>query len=176
VSTFPTNPEDLTRQAEFAAVAVVEVSQTNVSLLLSALFGEDGATTKGAMAAALALELLAFALHLTDRIAFDRFGSRKRQSFMDAVLKAVQRELQPPFSAELQHLYNTRNSFYATFRKLAPEGNEGAKGTVFWEFAKTVGAEYANGEPAAIVTTAMFAATFVNWLCDAFKTAHIFSS
>lgn len=115
-----------------------------------------------------------FGLHLTDRIAFGRLGASNTAGFMDALLPAIQSELQPTVSSQLEDLYNTRNTFYGGFRKLYPDENENLKGTLFWEFGKALGSVYANSNPARITGVSMFGMTFMQAINQAFDTAKVF--
>lgn len=99
------------------------------------------------------LELMAFSLHLADRIAFNAVGPEKRSQFMDALIDSassnlVQSILTDTSSEARQHfrrrfltLYGERSGFYAPLQ--LPSGGEARlKGTLFWEAAKGVANAY----------------------------------
>jgi len=143
--------------------------------LLKALVGEERSNQNQELLAQLTSELLIFGLHLTDRIAFGRLGASNRSGFMNALLPAVQRELQPPVSSQLEQLYNIRNTFYGSFCKLYPDKKENLKGTLFWEFGKALGSVYANSNPGAIMEVSIFGMTFMRCINEAFEKTKVFS-
>ena len=115
----------------------------------------DGETSAAALMQSLLLEVLSFELHLTDRLAFSKFGSKERATFMDTLLAEVARRLEPPFNVELQDVFNIRQQFYGRFPKLYAEKGDSLAGTLFWEFGKAMAAVYADNNPAAVTTTSI---------------------
>jgi hypothetical protein len=99
------------------------------------------------------LELMAFSLHLADRIAFNVVGPEKRSRFMDALLISVSfnlaqsiptdtsSEARQRFQGQFVTLYNDRTGLYAPLRLHDGEGGPLA-GTLFWEAAKVVADEH----------------------------------
>ena len=90
-------------------------------------------------------------LHISDRMAFEVLGSRKRATFMDSLSditaessaeavfedgadkqEKAKKILKDSFFIDL----NERNNYYGNCKKLAPEESEHAKDTVLWEFGK----------------------------------------
>src|SRR6266446_10247166 len=125
---------DFSALPQKASAVLLGVTEEAAPHLLKALVGEERVDENQKLLAPLTCELLIFGLHLTDRIAFGRLGASNRSDFMNALLPAIQQELQPPVSSQLEHLYNTRNTLYGGFRKLYPDKKENLKGTLFWEF------------------------------------------
>jgi hypothetical protein len=166
---------DLSARAQIASAVLMGVTEEAVPHLLKALVGKKPTDQNQEMLSPLKSELLIFALHLTDRIAFGRLGAPNRSGFMNALLPAIQRELQPPVSSQLEQLYNTRNAFYGGFRKLYPDKKESLKGTLFWEFGKALSSVYANNNPVVTVEVSMFGMTFMEGIHEAFKKTKIFS-
>jgi hypothetical protein len=95
------------------------------------------------------LELMAFSLHLADRIAFNAVGPEKRSRFMDALVGSVSSNLvqslltdtsseaRQRFERRFLALYEERSVLYAPLQ--LPSGGEAPlKGTLFWEAAKGV--------------------------------------
>jgi hypothetical protein len=166
---------DFSARAQTASAVLLGVTEEAAPLLLKALVGEKGVDDNQQILAPLSSELLIFGLHLTDRIAFGRLGASDRSGFMNALLPAIQRGLKPPLSSQLEHLYNTRNTFYGGFRKLYPDEKENLKGTLFWEFGKALGSVYANSNPLAIMEVSMFGMTFMRGIHEAFEKTKVFS-
>jgi hypothetical protein len=81
-----------------------------------ALIGDNPSAATNEVTARGSAEVLAFALHLTDRIAFARLGNENRAVFMDALLLAVQRKVHAPLKSVLLGLYNQRTLFYQACR------------------------------------------------------------
>jgi hypothetical protein len=160
-------------QTQKAANVLIAVTVKTVPDLFEVLVGEEHVAEKQEFIDALTFELLIFGLHLTDRIAFKRLGERKRAEFMSALLTEIDSALQRMSSQQVS-LYNTRNSFYDGFHKLYPDGNENLKGTLFWEFGKSLGSIYANSNPTRVTAVSIFGMTFMEIIVDAYKTANIF--
>lgn len=95
------------------------------------------------------LELVAFSLHLADRIAFGAVGPQKRSRFMDTLLSSVSSNLaesiisdtsceaRQQFQRRFLGLYEERSVFYSPL-ELPSGGKAPLKGTLFWEAAKGV--------------------------------------
>ena len=171
---FKKSGKDFTFQAKAAAVVLITETRDSTAHLLKSLVGEERFESSEELVVPLVAELLAFGLHLTDRMAFGRLGESNRAEFMDALLLAVRSELQPPVSSQLRDLYNSRNSFYGGFRKFYPEGNETLKGTLFWEFGKALGSIYANSNPVAITEASKFGMTFMQAISQEFERVKVF--
>jgi hypothetical protein len=165
---------DFSLCAQTAAAVLMAATKEAAPLLLKTLVGEESVDANQGLIAPLTSELLKFGLHLTDRIAFGRLGASNTAEFMDVLLPAIQSELQPTVSSQLEDLYNTRNTFYGGFRKLYPDENENLKGTLFWEFGKALGSVYASSNPARITGVSMFGMTFMQAINEAFDTAKVF--
>lgn len=123
-------------------------------------------------------EILLLHLHFIDRIAFQHLGLEPRNTFMDAVLREIRKQLSDLYeigkdSIDLNtryHLiylrkmiyclydaYNDRQIEYSKYKKVfARENDKGMKDTLSWEFgkkiAKILGDEW---NPAVILTFAM---------------------
>jgi hypothetical protein len=158
---FKKSGEDYSARAQTASAVLIGVTQEAAPHLLKALVGEERVDENHKLLALFTTELLIFGLHLTDRIAFSHLGASKRSGFMNVLLPAVQRELRPPLSSQLEQLYNARNSFYGSFPKLYADENENLKGTLFCEFGKALGSVYANSNPVAVTQTSMLGMTFM---------------
>ncbi|MCY3024461.1 MAG: hypothetical protein NTW87_36260 [Planctomycetota bacterium] len=143
--------------------------------LLEALVGKERVGESEDLLAPIKCELLIFGLHLTDRIAFARLGAGSTSGFMNALLPLIQQELEPAIGAQLEHLYNMRNTFYGGFCKLYPDKEEDLKGTLFWEFGKAMGSVYADSNPVAIMQTSMFGMTFMEAMIETFEESNVFS-
>jgi hypothetical protein len=165
--------EHIDAQAKIVAPILMGCCEQTAPIFLKALVGEKKAGSNQGLIAPLTIELLVFALHLTDRITFARLGPSKRAKFMNALLPGVQRELKPPLDSQLQRLYNTRNTFYGGFPKLFPDKKDNLKGTLFWEFGKAMGSVYAENNPVAIAQTAMDGMDFMVTVNQVLATAKV---
>ena len=145
--------EEPLSKAEIVASSLVELCKDTSSMFLKGLLGEDVSTASQALIEPVNLEVLLFALHLTDRLTFVHLRSGERALFMEALLPAVKRLLRPPLDANLADLYNVRQQFYGGFAKLCPDGDDSLKGTLFWEFGKALAAVYADYNPVAATLT-----------------------
>jgi hypothetical protein len=106
------------------------------------------------------LELIAFSLHLADRIAFNAVGPEKRSLFMDALLGSTSfhltqsiltdtsSEARQRFQTGFLTLYGERTGFYAPLQ-IPSDGEAPVKGTLFWEAAKGVANAYFPNDVAA---------------------------
>ncbi len=115
------------------------------------------------------LEAMVFFLHLLDRAAFERLGPFKRRVFMDAILEGMSKTSRPAGlrSDAFRDLWNEKQNEYAAFQKLYPEDGEPWKGTLCWEFAKRLGMEYGNSNPARITLIASGAISMIALLREA---------
>lgn len=166
--------ERFSAAAQTAATVLLAATEEAAPHLWKALVRGDDAAKNEELAAPVAMELLVFGLHFTDRIAFGRLGVEDRATFMDSLLPAIQSGLQPSIAEHLRGLYNTRNTFYGGFRKLFPDGQEGLKGTLFWEFGKALGSVYANSNPVVVTETSMFGMDYIQALTRAFEAQAVF--
>lgn len=95
----------------------------------------------------LVFELMAFTLHLADRVAFGALGPERRARFIDALLQSVSTNLanslleypsletRAQFEQSFLDLYAERTQFYAGLG--FPSGKDAPlQGTLFWEAAK----------------------------------------
>jgi hypothetical protein len=93
----------------------------------------------------LQIEVLIFALHCLDRAVFAHYGAEYRAAFMDSALSAIPQAFtalvpEPTREGFWEHVrdrFNTRQREYARLI-LFPENEAPLKGTLFWEFAKSV--------------------------------------
>jgi hypothetical protein len=138
-------------QAQQFAPSVLEMSRECAPILAKALFGEDHAEKIEESCDPLSMEILAFILHLCDRVMFMKRGHEVRTVFMDFLLLNIRDYLAPPQDEELENLYNTRQEFYSQFQRLIAEEGESHQGTLFWEFGKALGAVYANSNPVSVL-------------------------
>jgi hypothetical protein len=106
----------------------------------------------------LLLELLAFYMHVANRLAFRDLGAEECSHFSTRLIVTVASDvttsLDKGFSsvqviAELRDKYNERDQYYAQFRKFVPDSDEPPKDTVFWEFAKVVYFRFVNTDNTA---------------------------
>lgn len=154
--------------AESVADATLESCETGVLNLMDALFGKENAENNSEYIEPLYLELLVFALQITDRIVFAKLGSEDRAEFMNELLSVVKKRIQSPIKSEFRSLYNSRTAFYASFQKLLPDESESPKGTLFWEFGKALGAVYCNSNPVSVTEVAIFAHFFSMEFAESF--------
>lgn len=95
----------------------------------------------------LVLELMAFTLHLADRIAFNALDPQRRDRFVDALLESVSSNLSTSilknasltemkaFEINFLNLYNDRSLFYAPL-PIPADSEAPLRGTLFWEAGK----------------------------------------
>lgn len=93
------------------------------------------------------IELIAFSLHLADRIAFGAVGAQKRSRFMDALLSSISSNLAQSITSDTSPearqqfrrrffgLYDERSFLYSQMQ-FPSNGKAPLKGTLFWEAAK----------------------------------------
>ena len=168
---FSKGTKSLESKAEFVAPLLMDVCKDTSATLLMALLGVEASTKNPSLLQPIALEELSFVLHLTDRLVFAHYGAEQRAQFMDALLPAVKKLLTPPSDASLVTLYNTRQTFYASLR--FPNSTKDLKGTLFWEFGKTLAVGYANVNPVAVTMTAKFGAELLDLVDEVLRSAGI---
>lgn len=168
---------DVLRRSEVAATILIVIANESAPYAVKELVGEERADASGELISPITLELLILGLHLTDRMAFSKLGAANRTVFVDALLPAVQRQLNSALQPRVEALYNTRNMFYGGFRNLYPDKakNEILKGTLFWEFGKSLGAIYANSNPIAITQVSALGMTIMQSVVDSYEKMKVFS-
>jgi hypothetical protein len=163
------------RNAESAAFILMSLAKDTAPYLLGIVESEAKPVRDHPALTSLETELLFLALQVTDRIAFDRLGAKRRSTFMDSLLPILKRRLDPPIALEFTAMYNQRQEFYAQFSRLFPEENEGTKDTLFWEFGKLLQPAYAPGDPVACFAIARVAGgIFLDGILDAFTAGKLF--
>jgi hypothetical protein len=98
---------------------------------------------------------LMFVLHLTDRLAFARFGPLGREALMNDLLSLLAERIDEEM---LRRHYETSQRRWSQFRELLPAEGQGTAGTLFWEFAKSICVEFNKINPATIVLLTLEAA------------------
>jgi hypothetical protein len=112
-------------------------------------------------------EFIYFYLHLTDRFAFGHMNEERRGSLMteleeisittavDAVCLRWPEDIKEKIKEECMGNFYISMAEYSKCKKWHPEKDEGAKGTLFWEFDKTiaklVGQEWESGFMLAVM-------------------------
>jgi|ERR1039458_1736214 hypothetical protein len=95
----------------------------------------------------LVIEIIAFYMHVANRLAFRDLGSQQVSKFshrlMVVVANGVTTALHHDLSSvdvisQLRDTYNRREVEYAAYRKFVPDGDEPMAGTLFWEFTKVL--------------------------------------
>ncbi len=170
---FNRRSENFDAQAKAAAPMLIACCKETAPTLLKALVGENKPDNNKELIAPLTIELLVFGLHLADRITFGCLCARGRSAIMNALLPRVRDELEHPLNSRLQDLYNTRNAFYAGFRKLAPDDKDNLKGTLFWEFGKAMGSVYADSNPVAIIEASREGMSFMSAISQVLTTVKL---
>ena len=93
------------------------------------------------------IEVIAFYMHMVDRLAFTHLGAAGRKVFGDrlivAIVKEVLRNLNQEVSADefgktLRATYNRRQKEYARYKVLIPEKDKPLKDTLYWEVSKVL--------------------------------------
>jgi hypothetical protein len=180
---FKTQTVDYHAKAATMAELLLGVAPEATRIFVESLLGENAPVDKDVPAGnevspssvtrSLLLEVLAFELHLADRLTFSTLGALGRATFMDALCAALAHRLGPPRAAELQDLYNNRQHFYGQFPKLFAEDGESPKGTLLWEFGKLMAAVHAHGNPAAVMATAISGASLLETVNDLLRDAKV---
>jgi len=95
-------------------------------------------------------EFICFYLHLTDRLAFELMNEEQRESLMvelikisiaapvDAVCLMWPEDIKEKIKEECMGNFYTSVTEYSKCKKWFPKKDEGARGTLIWEFAKTI--------------------------------------
>ena len=163
--------ESFQSKAELVAPLLLDVCNDMSPTLLMALLGVEDAAKNKSLLPEIAIEEIVFGLHLTDRLVFVHCGADQRAQFMDALLPAIKKLLEPSLDASLADFYSTRQQFYASLR--FPKSTQDLKGTLFWEFGKALAAIYANSNPVAVTMTSNFGAGLLNVVDDLLRAAKI---
>jgi len=158
--------EPLTREAAELVPDLADVMRNFGMETAKYLFKDLPEPPSPAQVEEVVLEGMLFFLHLLDRTAFERFGPLRRPVFIDAVLEGIS-ATSPPLGLErndFQDLWNARQEEYSAFAKLYPKDAESLKGTLCWEFAKRMGFEYGNPNPAKITLIACGSLSMIEML------------
>jgi len=85
-------------------------------------------------------ETAALLIRIVDEIAFSALGAESSDKFVEALIEFVARDLQGRGieAVTFAELLKERLAEYAGYPKWVPKGDEGVKGTLFWEFGKKV--------------------------------------
>ncbi len=95
-------------------------------------------------------EFIYFYLHLTDRFAFEHINDEQREILMidlgelcitaavDAVFLKWPEDKKEKIKEKYMGNFNISVAEYSKYKKWLPEKDEGAKGTLLWEFVKTI--------------------------------------
>jgi hypothetical protein len=174
---------DLLAAAEMAADLLMGLFQGFRPTFFDALVGDNKSAQTKEVTAHGSAEMMAFALHLTDRIALARLGNEKRGAFMDAFFPAVQSRVDATLATALPSLYNTRLLFYQSCKMPSGEPNANLKGTLFWEFGKLMASPchypdpvYANWNPVAMVQVGLWGMRLMTAIANAFDAANVFEA
>jgi hypothetical protein len=132
------------------------------------------------------IEVIAFYMHLVDRMAFAHFGPTKRDVFIDrfivAVVKEFLQEMSRDLSADalgnaLRDTYNHRQHQYATYKALMAEKGQPLKKTLFWEFSKILFAFFDDHNPTTLIHINLLVADYTKiMLKDALKVEEVLRS
>lgn len=179
------NDDLLSRGDKAATVIFLACDKYEPLFLDKLLIGVDRATVGDSVMRRASAELLAFALHLTERIALTRLGPTRKAAFMDSLFLALERRIGSSFAPAFRDLYNTRTVFYSSLRM--PSGKNLA-GTLFWEFGKLMASPahgerdptyanpvYPNWNPMAMMLLGVFGADFMIGLSDMFDAEGCFA-
>jgi hypothetical protein len=120
------------------------------------LLGSDEGSAPPTRSEATFRHSVLFALHVLDRRAFRALGPFKRRVFMDAVLLGVAHDLATTGwrNEEVRTDWNTFQGVFSRHSALFPDRGVTSKGTLFWEFAKSVALESAESNPMRIAAVA----------------------
>ncbi|MCX6622032.1 MAG: hypothetical protein NTY38_13380 [Acidobacteria bacterium] len=95
----------------------------------------------------LLLELIAFYMHLANRVAFRELGAEQCSLFSHRLMVAVGNNVSTSLNkrlssvqvvAELRDKYNEREVYYSQYRKFVADPGDSPKNTLFWEFTKVI--------------------------------------
>jgi hypothetical protein len=125
------------------------------------------------------IEVIAFYMHLVDRLAFDYLGVAKRKVFCDRLTVAVVKEvlrglsrevLTDDFVKKLRDTCNRRQKEYARCRILIPEKDQPLKDTLYWEVSKILFGLLEDENPATLMFLNVLLADMAKVaLCDTLK-------
>ena len=111
-------------------------------------------------------ESLLFVLHLTDRVAFARMGAVARDGFVQGVLTIFAGRIgEEVFRDE----YAKSQARWSVYGQLAPTRAASPKGTLFWEFGKSICQQFNEINPAVAMMVSMRAAGIFESLDHAFQ-------
>jgi hypothetical protein len=177
------SPAELSAAAERGADLLLALSERFRPSFFAALIGETSGDQAKAVTERGTAEALAFALHLTDRIALTRLGNAQRAAFMDAFLPAVQRKVDDTLAPALPGLYNQRTLFYQSCKMPVEGSKENLKGTLFWEFGKLMASPChypnpvsPNWNPVAMMQLSLWGMDLMVAIADEFDGAQLFSN
>jgi hypothetical protein len=115
-------------------------------------------------------ETVALLLTLVDRLAVQFLGRKTREAFIDGLEAGVAGSLQGKGvePEAFQELLYKRYEEYSHYPKWVPEKDEGAKGTLFWEFGKKVASILCIERNALFqaYVTKLLLENFANWNLD----------
>jgi len=95
----------------------------------------------------LLLEIIAFYMHLANRIGFRELGAERCARFSHRLVVAVGIDVATSLNkglssvqvvAELRDKYNEREEYYARYKQFLPEADQPTKNTLFHEFTKVI--------------------------------------
>ncbi len=86
------------------------------------------------------MEILAFTLHIADRLLFSAVGASDSGVIIVYVLDIVEIELYGEGLPSLSDLYNDRSNYYGKFK--LSSNNESPAGTLLFEFASLISSNY----------------------------------
>lgn len=135
---FQARPTSIEAKAELAGKAFWKVSGEYAATVLHVVHPTDYADRNMGVLMPTFAEVIAFAMHVTSRIALSRLGEAHRAAFMDAWFPVVLRLCPKEIEGQLQQLYNRREVQYGACKKPFAAEGEPLKGTLLWEFARVV--------------------------------------
>ena len=129
------------------------------------------------------IEIIAFYMHMIDRMAFALLGSAEREAFGDrlvlSVLREALRELgdetsRDDFGPALRETYNRRQVQYARYKVPIPPEGEPLMGTLNWEFSKILFGFLDTDNPAVLMFLSLLVAeTTKTMLAEALKVEEV---
>jgi hypothetical protein len=173
---------DWRSKADTIAPLLVEASRDSAARFLDWLSDEGVSEGHDTLLVSMSVQTTLLSLHLADRLVLMHLGAPAQREFMDALLPATKRLLGPILGPmydlsfqelSFQELYNASQEFYASFPKLVPDKNESVKGTLFWEFGKTVAAAYAEDNPAAVMMASHVGVELLKYTDQALRSAQV---
>ena len=162
---------NVVRQASAAATALRLMAEASLPHALA----DVGKQRSELLVSSVALELLVFGLHLSDRLAFQRLGDARRCEFMSALLPNVEAQLDSALRDGFRGFYAQRVFLYAKCENLFPSESNGdvLKDTLFWEFGKVLSRTYGNSNPVGITMLSNLGATIYKSLLEAYGATHV---